>query len=183
MTTVAFDGKTIAVDTQTSTLGDTSMKEVGFKKGRVVNTVAGKVLLIGVGVVNEFLEAFPVIQAGKNPMLPDDDSTIIIMVKDGQVFVIEASSIGPRGKPPRKVPAKVSPVLWNTAWGSGSSFADTVLRLGGTAAQAVRTAIEIDLYSGGTVMCWKVSDLAKQRVTSKLPRIAKDNDNVKANRS
>lgn len=174
MTTVAFDGTTIAVDTQTtSTGGAASMKDPNFIKGRIVDTVAGKVLLIVVGWVDDYFDAIPQIKEGKNPTLTEDESTII-MVKDGKVYTIEAESSPAAGEAPKRVPARVTEVRGPAAWGSGSPFAETVLRLQGTSTQAVATAITIDLYSGGKVLAWNVSDLRKLKGSNKLPTIAKE---------
>lgn len=173
MTTIAFDGKTIACDTQTSTFDSPSTKNLNFIKGRVINTPSGKALVIASGYIDDYLAALPDLQEGKKPMLTEDESEII-MVMNSTVYAWQAGPVSEQGAQPKKVQARLVPVYTSDTWGSGASFAETVLRMGGSAAQAVATAINIDLYSGGQVLAWDVATLKPIKVSSKMPRIVKE---------
>lgn len=170
MTTVAFDGKIIACDSQVSGgMGDNMYKETATK-GRVISTVAGPALVIGVGLVSDFEEALGFIEQGKNPKLTQDESEIL-MVKDGAVYRIAPESSSQAGKPSARVPARARKVSHPYAWGSGEVYAFTVLRLGGTAGQAVAASCVIDLYSSGTIHAWDVETLRPVKVSQKAPTI------------
>lgn len=170
MTTVAFDGKTIACDSQVSSeSGDSSYKELSTKS-KIIDTVAGPALVIAVGLISDYEEALGLIAQGKNPKLTEAESELLL-VKDGQVYNLQPSSSPKAGQPLKRVPARAYPVNSRAAWGSGNVFAYTVLRLGGTAAQAVAAGVEIDLYSGGTVHAWDVATMSKLKVAQKTPAI------------
>lgn len=172
MTTVAFDGKIIAVDSQVSvSMGpDFSHKSRDFVKGRILNTVSGKALVIVTGIVSDFLDAIPLIEQGKTPELTEDE-TELLMVKGGKVYALVPESSPEHGQQPKRVPSRVIPVTEVGAWGSGYAYAYTILRLKGTAPQAVVTATEIDLYSGGRVHAWDVATLSPVKVSQKLPKV------------
>ena len=170
MTTVAFDGKTIACDSQISGgLGDSMYKELSIK-GKIIDTVAGPALVIAVGLVSDYEEALGLIAEGKNPKLTETESELLL-VKDGVVYNLLPSSTPKAGQPIKRVPARAHPVNCKAAWGSGNTYAYTVLRLGGDAAQAVAAGVAIDLYSGGEVHAWDVATLNKLRVSQKTPII------------
>lgn len=171
MTTVAFDGRLIACDSQVTT----TSSEIGYAtkgkvtKGRILDTVAGPVLVIGVGLLSEFLEAIPYIEQGTTPHLTQGESEIL-MVKDGLVYLI-TSGYPNKGKKPKKRPARARVVPGPDAWGSGDMFAQMALRMDADAPRAVATACVNDLYSGGHVHAWSVASLSKVKVSQKKPKI------------
>lgn len=170
MTTVVFDGKTIACDSQVTTKSSDGYATKGVgNKGRLINTVAGPALVIGVGWLSEYLEAIPCLEAGQSPELTEGE-TEIIMVKDGKVYCI--SSGYPRGKKkPKKKKALAKYIDGPDAWGSGDLFANVALKLKATAPRAVATSCKMDLYSGGKIHAWDVSSLRKLKVCQKTPKI------------
>lgn len=166
MTTVAFDGKTIACDSMlTVSSGEVSYK-LHTNKFRLYSTSSTKILSILVGDIRGLTDNEDRISRGEPPVFPkrksaDRYDSTIITVQDGVVTLYSSH---------RDVPEVITTV---DALGSGEHIARTVLLLGGSAGQAVAASIAIDTFSGGAVHEWDVNTLAYTKNGAKVPWIVR----------
>ena len=135
MTTIAWDGKTLAADTL--------ITENGKRVGRCekIGNVGG--VLFGVSGGVEWLAAFRGWflggMSGDRPAMKSGDNIAqAIVIHDGRVL-----SLVPDGWDVMKAPYY--------AVGSGCDLALGAMALGHTAEEAVRAACMIDVYSGGEI--------------------------------
>lgn len=139
MTTIAWDGKTLAADGQV-TVGDSGI--MTLKRQKIFKNVGMFDVLAFAGSlepVGEFLEW------AKNPgdgVPPEGEYTVIFAV-DGTLHYSHM-----------KTPIMQSVEIGKgdiDAWGSGAAYALGAMRSGKTAVQAVNIAIQCDAYTGGKV--------------------------------
>mgnify|MGYP003642706169 CR=1 FL=1 len=130
MTTIAWDGKTLASDSQMS---GGFIEQFTYKK---IKTVDG--MYYGMcgraGDINSFFE-------GKE--IPDDDTELLEISAKGQCVCI--------GKGNSRIP-----ITGKTSIGSGSHFAMGAMLHGASAVEAVKIAIKLDPSSGGKVQSVKI---------------------------
>lgn len=139
MTTIAYDGTTLACDSQVT---------AGTVKGRLpkYRRLPGGAVMLVAGEVDLLDEAVEDYLAGRPPEVPRDQdgqerATFVRLDKTGAWYSGE-------GEWSRMYPGD--------ALGSGSPYALTCLHLGLDAKKAVQTACELDLYSGGPVKTFKI---------------------------
>ena len=130
MTTIAWDGKTLASDSQMTSgfIEQFSYKKIRTVKGRHYG-VCGRA-----GDADNFF---------KGVEIPDDNTEILEITSSGKcVFIGKGNSrIKMNGK---------------TAIGSGCEFAMGAMLHGATAIEAVKIAIKLDPNSGGRVQSVKI---------------------------
>lgn len=178
MTTVAFDGKILAYDSQQTTEGDYQSSKLHVDKGAIIETAAGPALFVCVGDYWEAKDALIDIAAGRTPLL-SLTSVDILAVLNGQLYHIgpghrhpKTRSEATRLKNARYVPARAWPVLSASAWGSGGYAAEQAMKaFGASASTAVSYACAIDLYSSGEVHAWDVAAFKKIPVKQGTPRL------------
>lgn len=144
MTTIAWDGKTLAADS----MGDQNclrMKAVKVHRGVLAD---GKAFIFGgAGRTSDCIQLYEWIKTLDSKTLTRElyphqsdanDPTCLLAVKRDGVF--------------RKTGPLLVPVYEDFyAVGSGRDFAISAMHFGKTAAEAVKHAIQFDLYSGGAV--------------------------------
>ena len=132
MTTLAWDGITLAADRQ---INDGSRPITGTKVHRI--EVKGEIYLVGFcggyGAALKFLEHFKKKGWTKYPDIKD--ATIVILSKDEGNEIGEDGTLTPMNECP-----------WG--WGSGGDYALGAIKAGATAEEAVAIAIELDINSG-----------------------------------
>lgn len=130
MTTIAWDGKTLAADTRGTAGGMPwqTIKASRLKDGRLYG---GSGALEDVEAVRTWLET-----GGDKPAVKD---FVAILIEDGQCFRLEDKLI--------KMPVK-SPFH---AIGSGRDYAIAAMHLGKTAREAVELACLYDVYTAAPV--------------------------------
>lgn len=129
VTTIAWDGKTLAWDSQI-TQGE--CKSIG-EKGRRIKTPAGPVTVVVCGEVSYLDVICEALSKGKKlPKCAAKDCGIVIL-RGGKLF-------GVNGR-------KEFPIVGHSCQGTGSMAAMAGLAHGMTAKQAVALACKVDLYS------------------------------------
>lgn len=139
MSTVAYDGRYLAADTQASDNGQRSLKKamkIASKNGIAYGSVGV------MGVKDVFIQWY---EAGADPksMPPhgfaDNDLGNFIVIKAGKCMVYSWMWPYPQ--------EEIAPM----AWGSGAQYALGAMVAGANAIKAVECAIKLDLHSGGQV--------------------------------
>lgn len=136
MTTICWDGETLAADSQ-STTGSTRGKAVKIAKNKAGFLVAG---------AGEFAVVKHWMRWVLNGMLVDDQpqtaakSDIVIIEPRGRAVMFCGNAIS------QPLPRK----QW--AWGSGSDYALGAMAMGADARQAVAVARKLDIYTGGRII-------------------------------
>jgi hypothetical protein len=154
VTTVAFDGNTLAADT----LITSDWKSAGHSKFHMFRN--GSVGAFA-GMWGKVQEAIKFLE-GDAESAPDDDWDAIVLRTDGTAWVIDAEGchLDITGK--------------HYAIGSGAQFALGAMACGRDAADAVRVSIGLDPYSGGEVECITISEVRpKPRRRGKTTKIAR----------
>ncbi|MFP9529109.1 hypothetical protein [Pectobacterium brasiliense] len=157
MTTIAWDGRTLAADSQSNLNGAVcSLKEQKIFKpfsGEEWKVYGETVLAIGVsgdcGAECELIDALS--GAGldyKTQFQPSFDFAALLIVSAERVYVV--------AKDEDKTAPAISPQFGAYAIGSGAMIARTAMHLGKRAIEAVQTAIEMDLYTGGDISSFSV---------------------------
>jgi hypothetical protein len=139
VTTVAFDGNTLAADT----LITSDWKSAGHSKFHMFRD--GSVGAFA-GVWGKVQEAIKFLE-GDADSAPPEDWDAIVMRPDGTAWAIDADgcSLDITGK--------------HYAIGSGAQFALGAMACDRAAPDAVRVSIGLDPFSGGEVECVSVSDV------------------------
>ena len=135
MTTIAWDGKTLAAD-RLSVGGNTRFGEIT----KIVKSPSG-VLAGGAGNLTTtagFIRWVKDGMKGKKP--PLSGSTILMIYPDGSVEIHDENGYSP-------VEAEYAAI------GSGEDYALAVMALGHTAKEAVGAAIKVSVVSGGGIDC------------------------------
>lgn len=160
MTTIAWDGVTLAADSQAST-GDVvcSLKE---KKIFQPNTpgqwsVEGEpVMLLGcAGDCGAELELQNLMTAGlsySSLFLPTFCFSALAIVGKDRVYIISKD----KGEDRALISLQLDPY----AIGSGGLIAKTAMKCGHDAPAAVKVAIEMDVYSGGVVSQFSIEEVS-----------------------
>ncbi len=136
MTTIAWDGKSLAADRQ-ATSGGGGIRRVGEPKVRHV----GRYIYGGMGSMDDVEQIFEWLRNGggdPRPRLEEGGSYgLAVDVGTGIAYFVE-------GKTPHLLPVheKVA------AAGSGRDYALAALVLGKTAKQAIELAIKLDVFTG-----------------------------------
>lgn len=162
MTTIAFDGRYVAADgrmTRGDIISDSRVKKMHlvdvFIRGELQEAlVFGAGSWNGIYAIMEWMKLNDVFDIDPELMRPafpqdnDGDSSrqdVSFITKDGQMWCLDAQCRpAPYGAP--------------AADGSGFPFAQTALTLGMNAVEAVRTAIKLDVHSGGEITCFDVEE-------------------------
>ena len=138
MTTIAWDGKTLAADKQATN------HDCGIGITTKVYRING-CLVAGAGSADVFhsmvrwfsmgadVDAFPDIQAETN------DATLLVITPESRIMIYDRTPF--------------STIIENKFWamGSGRDFALAALHLGCDARRAVEIACELDVYSGNGI--------------------------------
>jgi len=144
MTTVAWDGRVLAVDSQATSGCGTKTTSAKMLTGTWQDRDAAHG---GVGSRAEADEiADWLFNRGDKPTL-DDDSTHGILATYGQAYFVE-------GKRPRLIPTMDQ----FQALGTGRETALGAMHCGSSAEEAVNIAIRVDVYSGGPVQTHQPAD-------------------------
>lgn len=151
MTTIAWDGSTLAADSQSQS-GDVicSLSEAKIfkpKPGEEWTIYGEKVLALGTsGDCGAEMEVMDLLRDGlsyKSQFLPTFSFTALLIISAGRAYIAS--------KDKGETSALISLQLDPYAIGSGGLIARTAMHLGRRAIEAVQTAIELDLCSGGRV--------------------------------
>lgn len=144
MTTIVWDGKSLAWDSQL-TSGDVKLRG---EKGRIVNTPNGEALVVIAGDVGCLDAVCAAVGRGIDPatLVPADTSALILL-RSG----LRVSEEG-----------RTSPVSEPGAWGSGMMAGYVGLHLGHKALDACKLGCAVDLYSNEPVHVQLMSKLRKK---------------------
>lgn len=144
MTTIAWDGMTLAGDSRVSH-GDIVLPE---RMRKVIIGTKGHIAAIAGAVDMQCEVFFDWVKNGcqGDPVFPKADSTFILVTPGGVVQELTKHE-------------NVSKVNhWGYyAWGSGRNFALGALSNGCTAVKAVETGIKFDPYSGGRITAFTLA--------------------------
>lgn len=143
MTSIAFDGKTLASDSQVTSGGTragTLQKVYHLKKSRV-----GECLVGFAGEASKLIGFLQYLEKlRKEPPSGTYDAVVIVKENstirgydDGEEYVLLTAPV---------------------AIGSGGDFALAALHMGYSAVEAVRLAIKLDIYSGGDIQSVSFGD-------------------------
>ena len=155
MTTLVFDGKYIACDSQV-TQGSTKLLA---EKWVTCNLPDGTpALCMMAGTFSEGRAAVAALVAGGDVLSALGEDTTLLVAAKGTVTVYDSDSHWVEPGP--------------YCVGSGGHFAYAGLELGLSADQAVDLAARLDLYSSSPVKCWDVRTLkaVKPKAAPKAPR-------------
>ena len=156
MTTIAWDGTTLAADSQ-STAGSmicslNEKKIICPSHGESWSVGSVRVLAVGMsgdcGVEEEFIDALKAGLTYKTELLEMSSFTAIIVTGKNACFLVF--------KDEGKKHAKICSHGGSYAVGSGGDIARAAMALGKTAQEAVHLACELDVYSGGDVITFNV---------------------------
>ncbi len=143
MTTIAWDGKTLATDSRRTTNGTVESDD----EKKIYLDVGGYLAVAGCGDVICSLEIIEWIQNNKESSFPEIDiknnSSAICVKKDGSILTYRHDAKG------RSIPYKGV-----MADGSGWEIALGAMDAGATAVEAVKIAIGRDVNSGGKVQSY-----------------------------
>jgi hypothetical protein len=132
MTTIAYDGRLIACDTQLTAGGVRFTSRKAFD----IATDEGRLVVFGCGTWNDIVNAVDAITAGDDP--PDGDYTLLSWSKTLGVREYDATD------------EKWTRVVMDRyAAGSGTSAALAAMVMGADAAKAVAVAALVDAYTSG----------------------------------
>lgn len=167
MTTIAFDGRTLASDGQVSGgyISSYKYKKIFSKNGWLIGA-AGR--LSECAMFIEWFEKWLHAQEGReqgikvDPVEPFDreEFTALVISPERECMVFES------GRDMFEVEAPF-------AIGSGSPFAIAAMKAGAGAKKAVEVAIDLDPYSGGEVFCEEVLPYLEELNDDELISVAK----------
>lgn len=164
MTTIAYDGRYVAADgrmTRGNIVCSANVQKLHILK-TVLRGEEQEVLIFGAGSwggiyaiiewmkVNDAFDTNPELMRPCFP--PDNDGEastqdVSFITQDGQLWCLDAQS-------------RPAPYDAPAADGSGFPFAQTAMSLGQNAVEAVRTAMKLDVGSGGEITCFDVENWA-----------------------
>lgn len=158
MTTVAWDGKTLASDTQAST-GDVvcslSEQKIYTAPSSGWEVYGDKIVAVGCsgdcGAEMELQELMTNGLTYATEFLPTFGFSAIAIIGPGRAYVISKKE----GDTRANISLQVEPY----AIGSGGLIARAAMRCGKDAREAVQVAIEMDCYSGGNVDSFTIDQL------------------------
>lgn len=164
MTTVAWDGTTLASDSQSSS-GDmvcTLREQKVFTPPENEQWSVNGELVVAVGTAGDCgIEAQLFGLMSKNltfstEFTPEPDFTALAMTANGRAWIISKKS--------GDAHASISLQLDSYAIGSGGLIALSAMRCGKNAIDAVKVAVELDLYSGGKVQSFSTTAEVKYAI-------------------
>ncbi|ECI3925491.1 hypothetical protein AMA33_12540 [Salmonella enterica subsp. enterica serovar Brandenburg] len=150
MTTIAWDGKTLASDTQ-ATSGDVvcsyTEQKIYTPPESGWEVCGSKVVALGCsgdcGAEMELQELLKNNLTYASEFLPTFSFTALAIICAGRAYIIS--------KEKGETRASISPQVEPYAIGSGGLIARTAMHCGKNAREAVQVAIDLDCYSGGSV--------------------------------
>lgn len=151
MTTIAFDGKTLATD---SLVTYDDMRAGTINK--IANVVGG--ILATAGNQEDGLLVVQWFKAGRKETRPVLTSFVGLFIpNDGSA---------PQEFGEKLIPMAIPKFPWVA--GTGKSFALAAMLAGKDAVEAVRIAIQLDIYSGGDVNCYEMDKQHHYSVATSL---------------
>ena len=142
MTTIAWDGKSVAADSQCtygSYISPENFKKL-IKRGDVVYACTGTGALFKPLIEWYYAGADP----NTCPHLGKEGGAALLVFRGGKSLVLKTDMPYP------------DELHAPDAWGSGADFAIGAMKAGADAQRAVEIAIECDPYTGGKVMCFEL---------------------------
>ena len=139
MTTIAFDGKTLAVDNQ-------STGSYIEYKNKIITV--GDTVVVGTGLITDISSIIDWLNKPKNYPTVTDTNVYVFSKKNGKVIIKQYS----KGPVPSIRGLSIGGFF---ACGSGGVFALGAMEAGASAKQAVKIAIRLDPDSGGKVETYK----------------------------
>ncbi|QNM98114.1 hypothetical protein [Chitinimonas koreensis] len=145
MTTIAWDGKTVAADTQANNTGLRSYTKKLYRlaDGRIYGFT---------GEIQDGVSVYEWLNAGGRDARPHVSSSFaaLLVCPDGRAYTMEDKL--------------VLLAVYETfrAIGSGRNFAMGALVVGADAVQAVKAAIRLDVYSGGDIDALEVEGAGRR---------------------
>lgn len=149
MTTIAWDGATVAADSLV--IGPSSIRSTAAQKLRVVGDTV-------YGMTGAFALFDPLVAWHRAGAVPDQFPNLYGET-DWTLIVIDGGDAVFYGPTPYPDASKAAPPQ---AWGSGWEVAMGALLAGKSAAEAVVIAMEVDLATGGKVRVVYPSDLRRK---------------------
>lgn len=156
MTTIAWDGMTIAADSQSTTGGRMSFRDNKIIPGDGASINGRKVIYIGLAGTSgderhiiSWLSSMKDENGVEREMNPEVDCIVMLITAEGNCFTVQKN--------------KDNSVPWiyeshaPYAIGSGADFAISAMHLGFNAKDAVSHACELDAYSGGEIKSFDVT--------------------------
>jgi hypothetical protein len=143
MSTVAYDGKTIAADSQGTTSG--GIEPVPFKKIWRIKKHAQWTLAGGVGDYDACVTFVKWVMAGCCEKMPEANLDDVVLFTVDKKFRLQI--IGSQGFP-------ILTIKTPYAMGSGGDYALAAMICGKTAREAVKVAIQLDANSGGRIVSY-----------------------------
>lgn len=154
MTTIAYDGVTLAADglcTSGNAIHGRNQEKVfalqvnwGGTKIPAYFAAAGSIE--NTWIARAYLEGEDILSPKRRLSLPESFDGLIVL-GDGQCFSVEGTMTP-------------FPCEYPCSLGSGANFALAAMTMGKSAIEAVEVAAQLDVYTGGTIRTYKVSDLA-----------------------
>lgn len=156
MTTIAWDGKTLASDSQAQTsdiiCSTSEVKIYQPQSGERWSIYGETVLAIGCagecGIERELQKLMSGNLTYESQFIPSTSFTAIAVISKSLAYII--------GKSQGEDRAGISPQTEPYAIGSGDVIASTAMRCGKNAVEAVRIAIAMDPNSGGHIQAFTV---------------------------
>lgn len=145
MTTIAYDGRYVAADSQVcfgACRGAKSVQKIKVR-GSVAYACTGHGALFDPMIVWFEMGAKP----EDKPKVSDDKNACLLVFSDGKCRAYKSDLPYPEE------------LFGPDAWGSGAEYAIGAMRAGASAEHAVRIAIECDVYSGGPTQVIDLYDL------------------------
>jgi hypothetical protein len=154
MTTIAWDGQTLAADTLACASG---LRRVAHKLFRCRRYIFGMTGLQADGhIIAQWLRDGASLR-DPAPISEDGINGLVIDLDDGRVYVVE-------GKRATLVPVH-EPVF---AVGSGRDFAIAAMTFGKTAQEAVEFSARFDVYTGGEVDTIVAAEAREERLARRV---------------
>lgn len=175
MTTVAFDGKFLVSDSQATSgskirLGDVT--KIFINESEKPWTIEGKVVnafgFSGRANSKSFLLEY-LTEGITHKLIPSASAggfQMLAVCEDGSVFTWSHS---PKDRGNESTTA-LYPVTGPYAIGSGATYAESIMSIGGCAEEAVKAGIRLDVNSGGGIQIWdkdypKIINVIKPELT------------------
>lgn len=151
MTTIAWDGNTLAADSQ-GTFGATkSTTKKIFQISDVICAFTGD-MECGLRFLNWVQQGMDMENFPEFKRSAEEESNLFhgIVVQEGRAYQFSEAGVG-------------IPIDAPHAWGSGASFAFSALDMGKGAVEAVKAAARRDVYTGGKVVSYSIQEKKKRK--------------------
>lgn len=153
MTTIVFDGRYLAVDSQ-ATHDDVKQEVQKFKE--LVTPSGDKCVAVFCGHLHAGRAGVAALEAGESVQdALDGDTTLLVVSSSGARLITEEGTWCEEGP---------------LCLGSGRLAAYAGLRMGMRADAAVALACDVDIYSSGPVQCWDVKTMRAIKPRKYVPR-------------